>query len=122
VSTCFLFLLRVLLRRPWLAALAFVALFSVSPVLGSRHPLLHGPMFVAIYTIAAVAVVRSGLVALAAGILTANVLLSVPVTADASRWYAGSSVFVFSSVFALTLWGFYTSLSGQRLWKGDLLE
>jgi hypothetical protein len=67
-------------------------------------------------------VVRFGLVTLAAGILTANVLLSVPVTASLSSWYAGSSVFVYSSVIALALWGFYTSLGGQRLFKADLLE
>ena len=78
-------------------------------------------MLVAIYTIAAVAVIRSGLVALAAGILTSNVLLSVPVTGNPSSWYAGGSVFGFASVLVIALWGFYTSLAGQRLWKGDSL-
>jgi serine/threonine-protein kinase len=117
-----LFLLRVLLKRGWLVALAFVAVFATPQLLASRHLLLEGPMQVALYAIAAVAVVRSGLVTLAAGILTANVLLSVPVTASLSSWYAGSSAFVFSSVLALALWGFYTSLAGQRLWKADLLE
>jgi hypothetical protein len=117
-----LFLLRVLLGRRWLAAVAFVALFAAPQVLASRHLLLEGPMQVAAYTIAAVAVVRSGLVTLAAGILTANLLLSVPVTASLSSWYAGSSAFVYSSVLAVALWGFSTSLAGQRLWKGELLE
>jgi predicted Ser/Thr protein kinase len=117
-----LFLLRVLLRRRWLAAVAFVVVFAAAPVLASRYPLFEAPMQTALYTIAALAVVRSGLVTLAAGILTANVLLSVPVTASLSSWYAGSSAFVHSSVLALGLWGFSTSLAGQRLWKGDLLE
>ena len=52
----------------------------------------------------------------------ANVLLSVPVTSSLASWYAGSSAFVLASVLVLALWGFYTSLAGQRLWKGDLLE
>jgi hypothetical protein len=117
-----LFLLRVLLRRRWLAAVAFVAVFAAAPLLASRHLLLEGPMQIALYTIAAMAVVRFGLVTLAAGILTANVLLSVPVTASLSSWYAGSSVFVYSSVLALAAWGFYTSLGGQRLLEADLLE
>jgi predicted Ser/Thr protein kinase len=117
-----LFLLRVLLRRSWLVALAFVAVFATPPLLASRYLLLEGPMQIALYAIAAIAVVRSGLVTLAAGILTANVLLSVPVTASLSSWYAGSPAFVFSSVLALAFWGFYTSLAGQPLWKADALE
>ncbi|HUL76456.1 MAG TPA: serine/threonine-protein kinase [Vicinamibacteria bacterium] len=117
-----LFLLRVLLKRRWLAALAFVAVFAGPPVLASRHVLLEAPMEIAIYSIAAFAVVRFGLVALAAGILTANALLSVPVTASLSSWYAGSSAFVYASVLALGLWGFSTSLAGRRFWKADLLE
>ena len=117
-----LFLLRVLLKRRWLAAAAFVAVFAAPEVLASRHPLLEGPMQVAIYAIAAIAVVRFGLVTLAAGILTVNAVLSVPVTASLSSWYAGCSVFVFSSVLALALWGSFTSLAGQRLWKADAFE
>ena len=125
-STLILFLvlslLRVLLKRPWLAALAFVVVFAAPLILASRHPRIEAPMLVVIYTIAAVAVIRSGLVALAAGILTSNVLLRVPVTRDPSSWYAGGSVFVFASVLVIALWGFYTSLAGQRLWKGDAFE
>ena len=49
-------------------------------------------------SIAAFAVVRFGLVTLAAGLLTANLLLSVPVTASPSSGYAGSTAFVFASV------------------------
>jgi predicted Ser/Thr protein kinase len=125
-STLILFLvlalLRVLLKRRWLAALAFVVVLAAPFILASRHPQIEAPMLVAIYTIAAVAVIRSGLVALAAGILTSDVLLSVPVTANASSWYAGSPAFVFSSVLALALWGFYTSLAGQRLWTSGAFE
>jgi len=76
-------------------------------------------MEVAIYAIAALAVVRFGLVTLAAGILTTNVLLLVPVTASLSSWYAAGSVFAFASVLGLALWGFHTSLAGQRLWRSD---
>ena len=117
-----LFLLRVLLKRRWLAATAFVVVFAAPPLLASRHPGLEGPMQIAIYAVAAFAVVRFGLVTLAAGILTTNALLAVPMTASLSSWYAGSSVFVFSSVLALALWGFHTSLAGQRLWRSDPFE
>ena len=88
----------------------------------SHYPLLEGPVRLAIYAIAALAVVRFGLVTLAAGILTAEFILNVPVTASLSSWYAGSMAFVYLSVLALAVWGFSTSLGGQRLWKGELFE
>jgi serine/threonine-protein kinase len=117
-----LFLLRVLLRRRWLASLAFVVIFAAPSLLASRYLPLEGPVQLAVYSIAALAVVRFGLVALAAGILTVNLLLNVPVTASLSSWYAGSMAFVFLSVLALAVWGFYASLAGQHLWKGELFE
>ena len=117
-----LFLLRVVLRRRWLASVVFVALLATPALLVSHHPLLEAPVRVAVYSIVALAVVRFGLVPLAAGILTVEALLNVPVSASLSSWYAGSMVFVFSSILALAAWGFYTSLAGQRLIRGELFE
>jgi serine/threonine-protein kinase len=117
-----LFLLRVLLRRGRLAAIAFVLVFSAPSILASRHPALVAPAMLAVYGVAALAVVRFGLVALAAGILTANLLLSVPVTGSLSSWYAGSSVFAVLTLLALAAWAFHTSLGGRRLWSEALFE
>ncbi len=117
-----LFLLRVLLRRRWLASLAFVVLLSLPSLLASHYPLVEGPLRVAIYSIAAVAVVRFGLVTLAAGILTVELLLNVPITASLSSWYAPGMLVAFLSVLALAGWGFWTSLAGKRLFTGDAFE
>ena len=88
----------------------------------SQYPLLEAPMRLAVYTIAALAVVRFGLVTLAAGIVTAEFILNAPVTAHLSSWYSTSMVFAFLSILALAVWGFWTSLAGQRLWKDELFE
>ena len=45
-----------------------------------------------------------------------------PLTADLSSWYAGGMVFVGLSILALAVWGFWTSLAGQRLWKSGAFE
>ena len=60
---------------------------------------------------------------LAAGMLTVNLLMTVPVSASLSELVrrCGTAV-VYLSVLALAAWGFYTSLAGQRLWQGDLFE
>jgi len=117
-----LVLLRVLLRNRWLAAAAFTLIFTVPRVLGSDHPYIETPIWLAIYGMAAFTVVRFGLIVLAMGVLTVDILLNVPITLDFSNWYAGRSLSVVLGFVVVAAWGFYTSLGGQRLWKDDLFE
>lgn len=117
-----LFLLRVLLRNKTLAVICFVLLFSAMNGLGSEHPWIAAPFWLLIYAIAALAVVRFGLVVLATGVFTANVLLNLPVTLDSSHWYAGTSLAVVLSFLAIAGWGFYTSLGGRKLWREGMFE
>jgi hypothetical protein len=117
-----LFVLRVVLRNSWLAGALFVGIFTAPKVLNSGHPLIEAPVWVIIYAIAALAVVRFGLIVLATAVFTANVLLNLPFTLDFSQWYASNSIAVLLAFVALAMWGFYSSLGGQPLWKGDLFE
>jgi hypothetical protein len=117
-----LFVFRVLLRRPWLAATAFVALFATSRVLGNEYTAVQIPTSIAIFAIAAFAVVRFGLVALAAGLFTVDLIVSAPTPASLSSWYTTATAFVFLSVLGFAAWGFYTSLGGRPLWSGKLFD
>jgi hypothetical protein len=112
-----LFLLRVILRNRALAAVLFVAILTVRNTLSSEHSLIALPVWLAIYSIAAFAVVRFGLIVLATAVFAANVLLNLPISLDFSRWYAGSSLTVVLSFLAIAVWGFYTSLAGRNLWR-----
>jgi hypothetical protein len=127
IQTTFVFfflivLLRVLVKNRWLAASIFVLLFTLPKVLGSNHPLMEIPLWLVIYGVAAIAMVRFGLIVLALGVLTVDALLNVPITLDFSNWYATRSLCVLLSFVVIAAWGFYTSLAGQRLWKEDLFE
>jgi serine/threonine protein kinase len=127
IQTTFIFfflivLLRVLVKNRWLAASIFVLLFTVPKVLGSDHPLIEIPVWLVIYGVAAIAMVRFGLIVLALGVLTVDALLNVPITLDFSNWYATRSLCVLLSFVVIAAWGFYTSLAGQRLWKDDIFE
>lgn len=117
-----LFLLRALLRKQWLAVVVFVAIWAGIPSLQSRYPVIEVPVFMLVYGIAALAVVRFGLVTLAVGVFTADVILNLPFTLDLSAWYASSSIFVLMTILLLAAWGFYTSLAGQKLLKDDLFQ
>jgi serine/threonine-protein kinase len=117
-----LFLLRVLLRNKWLAIVFFVALWTTLNTLQRDHPQIMAPVWLVVFSIAAFAVSRFGLISLAVALFTANVLLNLPYTLDLSIWYASSVFIVLVSFVALAAWGFYTSLAGQRLWKEGLFE
>jgi hypothetical protein len=43
--------------------------------------------------------------------LTANLILNAPVTADFSSWYAGASAIEFAIPFGLAVWGLYTAMA-----------
>jgi hypothetical protein len=117
-----LVLLRVLVRNRWLAAGLFVLLYSVPKFLASSHPAIDLPIWIIIYAIAAFAVVRFGLIALAAAVFTADVLLNLPYTLDLSKWYASHSTGVMLSFAILAGWGFYAALAGRRIFTGELFD
>jgi len=117
-----LFLLRIVLRNKWLATAAFIAIWTTLNSLQNARPEIFVPVWLVVFSIAAYAVTRFGLITLAAAIFTANVLLGVPFTFDFSNWYAISAFAVLLSFVAIAGWGFYTSLGGQKLFHEDLFQ
>ena len=45
-----------------------------------------------------------------------------PLTTDFAAWYSGSAIFSLSVIAGLAIYGFYTSLAGQSVFQGKLLE
>jgi hypothetical protein len=117
-----LFVLRLVLRKQWLAVIAFVVLWTALQSLGSDFPWIVVPTFAIIYSIAAAAVVNFGLITLGVAIFTTELLLNVPYSTGFSAWYSGTTWFVIGSVVAITAWGFYTALAGQPLFKEELFD
>jgi hypothetical protein len=111
--------LRYLLRNRWLAAAAFVVLFTTMQSLGSTYPQISIPTLALVYAIAAFSLVRFGLITLAVAVFVANMMLNVPITLDFSRWYATTALIVPISVLAIAIWGFYNSLGGRKLIKEE---
>jgi hypothetical protein len=115
-----LFVWRVLLRRQWAAAMAFAATFALLDLLGGR-PWISVVTNFGVLLMAALVVVRWGLVSLTVGLLVTNVLLSTPLSSDLSAWYFGNAVLFVGLTVALATWAFYISV-GNRVWKEDLLR
>ena len=59
---------------------------------------------------------------MATAILVGGLIRAVPLTTDLSVWYAGYMITMIIIVLAIAGWAFHTSLGGQKLFTGDLLE
>jgi len=117
-----MFAFRVIFRKPWLGALAFVVFWTSIKVYGQHHLAILVPGIAAIYAIAAFVVMRFGFIALAVGIFIADLIGSLPATTDLSSWYVGNSIFVLCLIVAIAVWGCYTALAGQKLIKENLFD
>jgi len=115
-----IFVLRVITRRDWLAAGAFVALYmALSYVVAGPSSRVLSALFGGVATALLVfTMVRFGLVALIAAFFANVLLLLFPITSDFSAWYAGPSLFALLSLAVMAILAFRFSLAGRPLFGG----
>ena len=65
---------------------------------------------------------RYGLLALAFALFVSHLWVFFPVTSDFTAWYATDFIISLVICIALAGYGFYTSLGGQPVFKGGLLQ
>jgi predicted Ser/Thr protein kinase len=109
--------LKSILRKDWLAAIVFVAIYALPRAFSSSYVSIELPTQIVVYAIAVVIVYRFGLVPLACAIFTINMIANVPFTTDPSAWYFTGTVLAWLSLVVLAAWGFYHSLGGEPLWR-----
>jgi hypothetical protein len=105
-----LFLLRVLLRRDWLAVLAVVLVFTAGQASTAEARWIVFPIYFLSFVLYFVVLIRVGLVSGALAITVINVLLDFPVTFQTSAWYSGAGYAAAAFIVGLALFGFRTSL------------
>ena len=116
-----IFLLRVLLRREWVAALVSVAIFGAlgyaqgGSVLSGAGALLAGGAFFAVLK-------RFGLLAIVVTIVMTGLSGGLPLTSDFSAWYAKYGLIFCALTIALAVWSFRRALGGRKVLKVDFLE
>jgi len=112
-----LFLLRVWVKRDWLAGLIFVALITVQNTLGMRADKRWVMMAAVIVsgTIITLLVLRLGLLSLLVAMTVSSFLIALPYTLDFGAWYAYLMWIGLAAVALLSLWAFRTALGKQRL-------
>ncbi len=110
-----LFLLRVLLRSEWPAALAYASVFGLLSALGNDHPWIGGLTGFLYFGSGAFAMLRWGLLSFAVGTFVSSLLMNAPATIDSSAWYFGNMLLLIVITVGLASWGFYTSAGGRLL-------
>ena len=116
-----LFFLRVLLRKQWAAAVAFVLLFTVFYSSVSQFNPVSLGINVIINGLTVFLLIRFGLLALVATWVFVG-FLSFPLTTQGSAWYAGISLTGILLMAAMAFYGFYTSLGGRPVFGGAVLD
>src|SRR5262245_23900818 len=116
--------LSILFRKEWLAvAVYWFFIAVVGDPRGPENILQFGPHPFTDYIIAGLTAALWLFVLLRFGLLaTVTVFIFAdfrfyPLTSDFSVWYAGSSAFALLVAVALAVYGFYTSLAGQPLFR-----
>jgi serine/threonine-protein kinase len=119
-ALCFV-LVRAISGRTWVAATAATLMFSTF-VLGEAGDSLVGSIAFALLFSGAyiITLVYFGLVAQVVAFFVQMSLVNAPITADMSKLYAATSVWLIVMIAGLAVFGFYASRAGQPLF-GHLL-
>jgi hypothetical protein len=121
--TLFLLLLFVfILRREWLALLVlWILLTFIQALLLEAVPTML-PLILVLTLLAIAVLYRYGLLASIAAMFVWHLWIFFPMTTELTAWYAIDFTIALAILVALVGYGFYTSLAGQSLFGGKLLE
>jgi serine/threonine-protein kinase len=118
----FIFLLLfIILRRDWLAAGAGWGLITFFYSTGGDYASINWSFGMVSAALITFVLMRFGLLALMTLFLVSYFTYSLPITMNLTAWYGTSTIFALVIVAALGTYGFYMSLGGQRLLRGQLL-
>ena len=117
----FLLLLYIIFRRERIAAIVLWLIMTVA--LSLTHETAAGIPFACISVLLLMwGLYRYGLLALISAVFFVHLTIFFPITSDLSAWYAVDFVLASIAGLALVVFGFYTSLAGQPLFRSSLFS
>jgi len=115
------FLVRLLVKKDWVAAIVIVFLGAITNTGGDYFWvtfLAAALIWLSIYLVLR----RFGLLALVVGLVVQNALVTFPMTTHLSRWYAAGAIVGMVTVVAIALFAMYQALAGQPLFSTKALD
>jgi serine/threonine protein kinase len=116
-----LFLLRLFVRKDWVAAIVIVFLGAITNTGGDYFWLTFlasAVIWLSIYLVLR----RFGLLALVVGLVVQNMLVTFPMTTHLSRWYAAGAIAGMITIIAMALFAVHSALAGQPLFTTKVLD
>jgi len=116
-----LFLLRLVVKKDWIAALVLVFLGAISNTGGDYFWatfVASAVIWLSIYMVLR----RFGVVALVVGLVVQNMLVVFPLTSHLSRWYASGAIAGIVAIAGIALFAFSNALAGKRLFADSVLD
>ncbi len=114
------FLLRLLLRKDWLAAAAWISVAVVQNVLVNTNQWLAGVFSALVVTALMVALFRFGILSFVVAMLFLTVLTEFPLASNLPAWYGTGSVVALVGLVAIAGYGFRIALAGKPLLGADV--
>ena len=118
----FLFLLRSLFKREWLASGIFVVIFTLLQIGQSTSPLIDGVIAACIYLMIAAIVFRAGIFALSMCILVVGLISNVPTSFQPADWYFWNGWFMYGSVAVMTIAAFRIATANHPIWEKNWFD
>lgn len=115
-------LMRVLLRRQWVALLLITVFAVGTSVPGRANPALSGVFMLVAFSVFMLVLIRIGLLSAVFWAIYMYIASFVPLTLDSAAWFAGRSWFTLLLFAAIAGYGFWISLAGRPLVKPHVLE
>ncbi|PYV12910.1 MAG: hypothetical protein DMG07_15995 [Acidobacteria bacterium] len=117
-----LFLLRLVVRKVWLAGASLVIVnLGLTLAVSTASPAVDAAEILIVSASMLFLLLRFGLLSAIAAIFCSEALDLFPLTADFSAWYAGTSAFPLLVVGALAVYAFHTALAGKPAFRLELL-
>jgi serine/threonine-protein kinase len=116
------FLLKIVLRKQWLAAAVFVLALVTNTTANASSHYLAAFLGTILWVSFLFLMLRYGLFAVMAFMISINIPEVFPVTANLSAWYSNASLFAMLFLVALALYAFRISLAGKPAFAFDLLK
>jgi len=109
------FLLRLVLRKDWLAAGGWAAISIAQNALGSTEPWITAAFAAVIVGSMMLLLFREGLLAFSVAVLFVTVLTEFPLTLAITAWYGTGTIVPLAGLLTLAGYGFKIALAGKPL-------
>jgi serine/threonine-protein kinase len=114
--------LRLLLRRTWIAAAVMTILAAIMFNPGSGSPYAYIAAIIPTLALFWFVLFRYGFLAIMIATTVSDLLRAMPLTLDVSAWYGGITLLTLFLSLGLAFFAFYSSLGGKPIFRDEIFE